>query len=63
MSTSLAFVFQILQVRNLKSYSVNLIGTNREEKEGEVEHFFSELSKKIATILNFKYQFLTLYIL
>jgi hypothetical protein len=63
MSTSPAFVFQILQVRNLTSYSVNLLGTNREEKEREVEHFFSELLPKIAAILNFKYQFLALYIL
>jgi hypothetical protein len=31
MSTSPAFVFQILQVRNLTSHSVNLLGTNREE--------------------------------
>jgi len=62
MSTSPAFVFQILQVRNLTSHSVNLLGTNREEKEREVEHFFSEQLPKIAAILTFKYQFLTLYI-
>jgi len=62
MSTSPAFVFKILQVRNLSSYSVNLLGTNREEKEREVEHFFSEQLPKIAEILTSKYQFLTLYI-
>jgi hypothetical protein len=63
MSTSMAFVFQILQVWNLTSYSANLIGTNQEEKEREVEHFFSEVLPKIAAMLYFKYQFLTLYIL
>jgi hypothetical protein len=65
MCTSLAFVrvFQILQVWDLTSYSVNLIGTNQEEKEREVENFFLELIPKIAAILYFKYQFLTLYIL
>jgi hypothetical protein len=54
MSTSPGFVrvFQILQVRNLKSYSVNFLGTTRKEKEREVKHFFSKLLPKFVAILN-----------